>query len=147
MVAETWVVPLIFNFLNLDEEDKTFFFLICKTTKIHWSDLVRPAITCTGFGECREYRLSSDPPPCVLLFGAVLLCTYLNVCLTIHPSSYLTICLSNHPSLRRLYVHFEFTQMMFSSRSSHGLVQSIVSNRFGFCDYRAWQSSCVRSQN
>lgn len=80
------------------------FFLICKTTKIHWSDLVRPAITCTGFGECSEYRLSSDPPPCVLLFGAVLLCTYLNVCLTIHPSRYLTICLSIQPSISSSFV-------------------------------------------
>ena len=25
MVAETWIVPLVFNFLNLKEEDKTLF--------------------------------------------------------------------------------------------------------------------------
>ena len=95
---------LDFQLLEPGWGGQNLFFWICKTTKIHWSDLVRPAITCTGFGECREYRLSSDPPPCVLLFGAVLLCTYLNVCLTIHPSSYLTICLSIQPSISSSFV-------------------------------------------
>ena len=56
-----------------------------KTTKIHRSDSVQRAMTSAGFGECREYRLSSDPPPCALLFVAVVLRTFKHVCLPIHP--------------------------------------------------------------